>query len=122
MTPHFKTMKQVIHGICPSKSNCYRVNQHTKGLYKTKALTDYEKSFYLQCNIYRNKNIGEQFEIYLDVFYPSQRADLDNALKVVMDSLQHCKAIVNDRSCVKIVAQKYMDKANPRIEFEIKKI
>lgn len=115
-------MKQIITGVCPSKSNSYRVSPHGHGMYKTKALTDYEKSFYLQCNHYRNKNIEEQFEFYIDVFYPSQRADLDNSLKVVLDSLQHCKAIKDDRSCIKIVAQKFTDKANPRIEFIIVKI
>ena len=43
-------MIQVILGKAPSKSNCYRVvtiNGHGS-LAKTKAIKDYEKSFYLQ--------------------------------------------------------------------------
>jgi len=30
-----------------------------------------------------------------------------------------CNAIKNDRNCVKIVAEKFIDKFNPRIEFEL---
>lgn len=33
--------------------------------------------------------------------------------------LQHCKAIKNDNNCVKIVAQKFVDRDNPRIEFKL---
>lgn len=114
-------MKQVIHGKVPSKSNCYKVvtlNGHG-GLTKQPALKEYEKSFYLQCNQYRNKNITALFELHLNVFYENQRPDLDNCFKTVLDCLQGCKAIKNDRNCVKIVAEKFIDKVNPRIEFEI---
>jgi Holliday junction resolvase RusA-like endonuclease len=114
-------MRQVIHGNCPSKSNCYRIDP--KGaLYKSRALLDYEKSFYIQCGHYRNKNIGGYFEIYLDVFYPSQRSDLDNSLKIILDCLQRARAVSNDNKCVKIVANKFLDKKAPRIEFELKEV
>jgi Holliday junction resolvase RusA-like endonuclease len=88
-------------------------------LAKTKAMKQYENDFFIQCNHYRNKNIQGYFEIYVDVYYPNQRADLDNSLKVCLDCLQKVKAIDNDNKCVKIVAQKFLDKANPRIEFEL---
>lgn len=114
-------MKQTIFGQIPSKSNCYKIvsiNGHSS-LAKLEALKQYEKSFYLQCNHYRNKNISGLFELHIDVFNGSQRPDLDNAFKICLDSLQDCKAIKNDRNCVKIVAQKFVDKKNPRIEFEL---
>ena len=116
--------KQVILGQSPSKSNIYRIIT-IKGhgsLAKTDAIKAYEKSFYLQCNIYRNRNIKGLFELHLDVYNSSQRNDLDNSLKGTLDCLQACKAIENDRNCVKIVAQKFVDKVNPRIEFTIKEI
>jgi Holliday junction resolvase RusA-like endonuclease len=113
-------MRQVIKGVVPSKSNCYRIGH--KGLFKTKALTDYEKAFYLQCNLYRNKNFTGLFEFHIDVYYPANRADLDNSLKVTLDCLQTVKAIKNDNNCVKITAEKYVDKTNPRIEFIIKEV
>jgi len=114
-------MKQVIHGKCPSKSNSYKVVT-LKGhgsLAKQTTLKNYEKSFYLQCNQYRNKMINSLFELHLNVFYENQRPDLDNCMKIVLDCLQGCKAVRNDRNCVKIIAEKFIDKTDPRIEFEI---
>ena len=87
---------------------------------KKKAVIDYEKSFFLQCGKYRNKKIDTFFELHLDVYFPSNRQDLDNSLKIVLDCLQDCNAITNDRNCTKIVANKFIDKLNPRIEFKLK--
>lgn len=112
--------KQVIKGNAPSKSNCYRIGP--KGLYKSAALTRYEDLFYIQCNKYRGKNIEGYFEFYMDVYYPTQKSDLDNVLKVVLDCLQKVKAIKNDNKATHIVLRKFLDKANPRIEFEIKPV
>lgn len=115
---------QVILGTPPSKSNCYKIitiSGHGS-LAKTPALKKYENDFYIQCNLYRNKNIDGYFEFHVDVYYPNQKSDLDNSLKVILDCLQRVKAIVNDNKCVKIVANKYLDKANPRIEFSINKV
>jgi Holliday junction resolvase RusA-like endonuclease len=114
-------MMQTIIGQIPSKSNCYKIvtiNNHGS-LAKKDALTAYEKSFYLQCNQYRNRNIKGLFELHINVYNSSQRPDLDNSFKICLDCLQTCRAIENDRNCVKIVAQKFVDKNNPRIEFEI---
>lgn len=114
-------MKQTIFGNPPSKSNCYKIitlGGHGS-LAKTQALKKYENDFFIQCNYYRDKNIEGYFELHIDVFYPSQRSDLDNSLKCTLDCLQKVKAIKNDNKCIKIVAQKFLDKLNPRIEFEI---
>lgn len=116
--------KQVIYGTCPSKSNSYKiitVNGHAS-LGKTAALKKYEQDFYIQCNKYRDANIDGYFEFYMDVYYPNQRSDVDGSLKAVMDCLQKVKAIKNDNKCVKLVIRKFLDKANPRIEFIIKKV
>lgn len=110
---------QVIHGACPSKSNCYIIAGNH--LIKGGALKKYEDNFFIQCNHYRNANITGYFELHVNVFYPNQRADLDNAMKVILDCLQRVKAIPNDNKCVKIVAQKFLDKDKPRIEFSISK-
>jgi Holliday junction resolvase RusA-like endonuclease len=116
--------KQVILGSCPSKSNCYKIikigNIHSLG--KTNNLKKYEKDFYIQCNVYRDANIEDYFELYMDVFYPNQRSDLDNSLKVVLDCLQKVKAIKNDNKCTKIMVRKFLDKDNPRVEFILKKV
>ena len=116
-------MKQIIYGDIVSKSNNYRIIK-TSGhasLRKSDAAEEYEKKFYLQCSL-RNANISGHFELYIDAYFSSNRKDLDNCLKIILDCLQSCGAISNDRNCVKIVAQKFVDKKNPRIEFEIKEV
>lgn len=120
--------KQVIYGCVPSKSNCYRIisfkskdpnkNGHAS-LAKTSALKKYEDDFYIQCSVYRNANIDGYFQFEMDVYYPNQRSDLDNSLKVVLDCLQKINAFPNDNKCTRIVLNKYLDKINPRIEFSI---
>ena len=114
-------MMQIIYGQVPSKSNCYKVitlSGHGS-IAKQQSLKDYEKSFYLQCNEYRNAGIDGLFQLNVSVFNSSQRADLDNSLKAILDCLQGCGAVKNDRNCVKIVAEKFVDKEKPRVEFEI---
>lgn len=111
-------MKVTIYGTVPSKANNYQIGKGK--FFKPKTIIDYENSFYLQCNEYRNKNIEGFFEMYIDVYYPGNRSDLDNAMKVVLDILQHkVNAIKNDNKLVKLVACKYVDKVKPRVEFEI---
>ena len=116
--------KQVIHGVCPSKSNSYKIIKvnNISSLGKTASLRKYEKDFFIQCDKYRDANIDGYFEFYMDVFYPNQRSDLDNSLKVVLDCLQKVKAIKNDNKCVKLVVRKFLDKDKPRVEFIIKKV
>ena len=112
--------EQVIYGVVPSKSNSYKIitiGGHAS-LAKTSAMKEFEKRFYLQCG-YRNRNVQGFFELYADVYFQSNQPDLDNSLKGLLDCLQSCKAIKNDRNCVKIVANKYIDKHNPRIEFTL---
>jgi Holliday junction resolvase RusA-like endonuclease len=111
-------MKQTILGTPPSKSNGYKIGH--KMMYKSKALTDYENSFYLQCGMYRDANIDKFFQLELDVYYPSNRSDLDGSLKILLDILQKkVHAIKNDNLCTKITANKFIDKVNPRIEFAL---
>ena len=113
--------EQVILGSVPSKSNCYRivtVGGHGS-LAKTQAMKDFEKKFYLQCGAYRNRAIQGFFELYVDVYFQSNQPDLDNSLKGLLDCLQGCNAIRNDRNCVRIVANKFIDKLNPRLEFTL---
>ena len=112
-----------IYGQVPSKSNGYKIitiSGHSS-LAKTKAPKDYERKFYLQCPL-RGEEIAEPFAIDMDVYYNSNRPDLDNAFKIVLDCLQLCKAIKNDRYCFEIHARKLVDKVIPRIELSITKL
>jgi len=117
---------QIISGDVPSKSNSYKIiTKRSKtgkvhaSLAKTKKLLDYEKSFWAQCDKYRNAKISCEFKLIIYVYYSSKRPDLDNALKIVLDCLQKNKAIKNDNKCVGIDAKKRLDKKYPRIAFTI---
>lgn len=109
-----------IQGKIPSKSNSYKIITIAghSSLGKQKVLKDYEQSFFLQCPL-RGKKIAGYFKLVVDVYYENMRPDLDNCLKILLDCLQQCKAIKNDRLCTEIHARKLIDKHNPRIEFEI---
>ena len=112
---------QTIQMQAPSKSNSYRIitlGGHAS-LAKTKALKAFEDAFYMQCGNYRNLNIDNYFEFHAKVYYPSMRSDIDNSLKILLDSLQKSKSIKNDNLCVKVVAEKYVDTERPRVEFKI---
>lgn len=112
--------KVTILGQCPSKSNGYKIGMiagHAT-LIKTKAVTDYEQQFYIQCPL-RGANISTYFELKMDVYLRSLSSDLDGCFKVFLDCLQKCQVIKNDNRCVHIDARKFVDKNNPRIEFEI---
>lgn len=110
-----------IAGQVPSKSNSYRIVT-TAGhgsLAKTDALKKYETAFYLQMGKYRDLGIKGLFEFHADVYYTSMCHDIDNALKVLLDCLQKGGAIKNDNRCTHIVARKFIDKKNPRVELRI---
>lgn len=112
--------KQVIYGDIPSKSNSYKIIA-TAGFHrlgKTKAVNEYEQKFFLQCSL-RNAKITGRFRIDVDCFHSSDRKDLDNSFKLLLDCLQQCNAIKNDRQCVEIHARKFVDKVKPRVEFTI---
>lgn len=115
--------RQTIHGQPPSKSNRLRIvtiSGHG-ALSKTKSAKEYEQSFFMQCSL-RRKNISCRFKLTVDVYFKSDLPDLDNAMKVILDCLQGCGAIKNDRLCAEIHARKLIDKINPRIEFEIEEL
>lgn len=115
-----RTISGTVLGNVPSKSNSYKVvTIHGHGaMAKTAALTAYERSFFLQFSG-RGAMIDRPFSLTVDVYYRSNRPDLDNALKVLLDCLQQCKAIKNDRLCTAITARKFVSKERPRAEITI---
>jgi Holliday junction resolvase RusA-like endonuclease len=109
-----------ILGQVPSKSNGYKIGNNR--LYKSKELKEYEHFFLLKMLEYRHlfiEPIKDKFSIKILVYFQSNRSDLDNSAKIILDCLQNCKAIENDRLCHELHMVKYIDKENPRIEFEI---
>lgn len=118
-----KEYKFTILGDTPSKANAYKIitiGGHAS-LSKTQRLKEYEKSFFLQCPC-RGVNVSSFFTIDIDVYYANNRKDLDGSFKILLDCLQQCKVIKNDRECVEIHARKLIDKNNPRVVMTIKTI
>lgn len=108
-------MIQTIYGNIPSKSNAYKVVNGR--FYKDKRVVNYEKDFAAQ---WVNKGkISGRFGLVLNVWFQNELSDLDGAFKVVLDLLQEVGAIHNDRDCMVIMAQKHIDKDNPRCIIQI---
>jgi Holliday junction resolvase RusA-like endonuclease len=112
-----------ILGQVPSKSNGYKIGNNR--LYKSRELKEYEERFLWQNAVAKYKStetIKEKFAIEIFVYFQSNRSDLDNSAKIILDCLQNCKVIENDRLCHRLTMHKFIDKDNPRIEFEISKL
>lgn len=112
-----------ILGQVPSKSNGYKIGNNR--LYKSRELIEYENRFKWLLALANDKPsqvINYKFGIEIFVYFQSNRSDLDNSAKIILDCLQNCKVIENDRLCHRLTMHKFIDKENPRIEFEITKL
>jgi len=113
---------ETILGQVVSKANNYQVGNgrgKPRHIIKSSRIRHYERRFLEQCTIYRGRGIDRYFTLFVEVYESSTRYDLDNALKTILDCLQQVKAIKNDNLCMMIVAEKHLDKRNPRIVFAI---
>lgn len=113
----------IIQGQVPSKSNGYKIGNNR--LYKSKELIAYESRFKWLLALDKGKPIElikDKFAIEIFVYFQSNRSDLDNSAKIILDCLQNCNVIENDRLCHRLTMHKFIDKENPRIEFEITKL
>lgn len=116
---------ETIHGQIIAKANHYQAVPGTSGqkrIIKDKIIRAYERSFMEQCKTYRNKRISSRFRLFVRVWHSSERFDLDNSLKTLLDCLQMVGAIANDKLCYQIEAEKHLDKYHPRIEFAIMEV
>lgn len=111
-----------VSGQIPAKANNYKIiyKGGHPSLGKHDSVSGYETAFYWHLPpAMRNLEINKPFEFYVRVYFTSVAHDLDNALKTLMDCLQYTHTIKNDNKCAKIVAEKCIDKDNPRVEFKI---
>lgn len=89
---------------------------------KDEKIRVYEQSFREQCRVYRDRKIEGRFILYVRVYHSSERYDLDNSLKTLLDCLQDVGAITNDNKCFKIIAEKAIDRNNPRVQFALQEM
>ncbi len=109
-------MLLTIKGQVPSKSNGYRIANNR--LFKSKELKEYEEAFAWQATRVLQE-FHDKFGITMKVYFQSNRSDLDNAAKVILDCLQTSGIIKNDRNCWQLQMTKEIDKLNPRVELFI---
>lgn len=62
-----------------------------------------------------------QIRVAVSVFRPQKRGDLDNFFKGLFDSLNG-HAWTDDSQIKQIIAERFEDKSDPRVEVEIKEI
>lgn len=113
---------EVIYGQVVGKANNYQAVPDGNGgrrIIKNKVIRSYEKNFVRQCKVYKDRMINGRFILKVAVYYKDKSFDLDNSLKTILDCLQMVKAIVNDNLCYKIIAEKRIDRNNPRIVYGI---
>lgn len=101
----------------PSVNAMYRRNPKGYGMYKTPEA----KMWIQEClHIIRRKNpLKGNIDLDIRLFF-KRDADIDNRLKPLFDVLQDANVIVNDIQVQSMVVTKYSDKANPRVEIEIR--
>ena len=113
---------ETIYGQIVAKANNYQAAPDGHGgrrIIKSDRTRAYERSFTRQCRKYAGRMINTRFELIVAVYYQAPCYDLDNSLKTLLDCLQYVKAITDDNLCARIVADKLVDKYNPRVEFSI---
>lgn len=111
---------EIIKGQIVAKANHYQVSRSR--MFKDKAIKAYEKHFDKHCTVYRDKHIDVPFVLHAAVYTRTERLDLDNSLKTLLDCLQYAHAIADDNLCMGIHARKVVDKNSPRVEYSIEPI
>ena len=117
--------KITILGTPPAKSNTYNIitlkgkdGKHHSSLGKSPEAKQYEKNFYIQVPAkHRKADIREDFGIIINEVLPTRGHDIDNPLKIILDSLQKSGVIHNDNLCRAMVVSKYKGKG--KIDYQI---
>lgn len=59
-------------------------------------------------------------EVYLGMYFPTRRNDCDGPIKPTLDALQLGGVFKNDRSVVRVIAEKFLDPKSPRLEVRVR--
>lgn len=116
---------ETIFGQMVAKANHYLAVPDKDGgrrIIKDEAIRAYERDFMRQCTLYKGKRLATPFRLFARVWHGSMRYDLDNSIKTLLDCLQMAGAIVDDKLCVSIQAEKRVDKFHPRVEYALQEI
>ncbi len=122
---HMRELTMIIQGDVPSKSNSYKIitlryrdGRTIARLGKTSKLTEYERTFSLQCKG-KGMHISEPFICEIDVFFGNRQKDIDNASKCILDCLTQNDVIKDDVLCYELTLHKHIDRKRPRINIRL---
>lgn len=82
---------------------------------------EYKRAVHAICFSEKVKPFGGNVSVVLRAYRPRKIGDIDNVQKAVFDSVKG-SCFNDDRQIVEILAQRFDDAKNPRIEIEIKEI
>jgi crossover junction endodeoxyribonuclease RusA len=103
----------------PSANNYWR---HDRGrTHRTHEADQYRRTVSLLCSIEGIEPYAGNVCLSIDVYRPAKRGDLDNFLKVAIDSLRGY-AYVDDNQIVELHAGRFDDKADPRVVVVISEV
>jgi len=107
---------RVILPFPPSANNYWR---HNRGrTHRTHEADAYKKHVGLLCMAFDVRPLDGLLCVSFTFYRPAKRGDLDNMLKVTIDSLIGW-AYQDDKQIVELHAKRYEDKGDPRVEIVI---
>ena len=100
----------------PSGNASYRTGRGH--FYRSKAAQSYHDTVELLCKAQRVTMMRGPITLEVKWYRARRAGDLDGRLKVLQDALQG-RAYANDSQIVKIIAERFEDKDNPRMQVTI---
>lgn len=106
----------------PSPPSANRLWRNCRGvMVKSEAARQYALDVAVLARAARVRPLEGDVKVIMAVYRQRKAGDLDNKIKIVLDSLQGL-AFENDSQVVKIEAHRYDDARNPRVEVTVEKI
>jgi crossover junction endodeoxyribonuclease RusA len=97
----------------PSANRYWRYNRGQ--IHRSAEADAYKTEIGWKCKIARLSPSPNPVKIWLDVYRPAKRGDLDNLAKVILDGLQG-HLYHNDSQVIELHMRRFDDKHNPRVE------
>jgi Holliday junction resolvase RusA-like endonuclease len=101
----------------PPSANRYWRNVNGR-VVRSREATAYKEYVALVCTVSGLQPVSGDVCVSVDVYRPAKRGDLDNFLKVAIDSLIGY-AYFDDAQIVELHAMRHESKDNPRIEIQV---
>lgn len=103
----------------PTANNYWRMGNNR--IHRTKEATTYINQVQKACSdAHLPEPLKGEIKVTVEVYRPAKRGDLDNSLKVLLDSLRGC-AYDDDRQIVEIHAHRHDNPADPCVVITIER-